>query len=110
LLRSAGTSELTAQVHGARLRVDETGQRRWPDRQYPCGQAFAAAGLDVAVIPGLAAAHSLPHVEVQPIRGSAPVRRLWAARPHDPFCPRPACAVIDTLKLMAKPPAADRGP
>jgi DNA-binding transcriptional LysR family regulator len=69
-------------------------------------QAFAAAGLGVAVIPGLAAAHSLPHVEVQP----APVRRLWAARPHDPFCPRPARAMIDTVKLTAKPRAADRGP
>jgi DNA-binding transcriptional LysR family regulator len=35
-------------------------------------QAFAAAGLGVAVIPGLAAAYSLPHVEVRPIRGPAP--------------------------------------
>jgi hypothetical protein len=52
----------------------------------------------------------LPHVEVQPIRGSAPVRRLWAARPHNPFCPRPARAMIDTVKLTAKPRAADRGP
>ena len=73
-------------------------------------QAFAAAGLGVAVIPGLAAACSLPHVEVRPIRGPAPVRRIWAARPHDPFCPRPARAMIDTLKLTAKPRAADRRP
>ena len=58
----------------------------------------------------MAAAHSLPHVEVQPIHGSAPVRRLWAARPHDPFCPRSARAMIDTLKLTAKPCAADRRP
>jgi DNA-binding transcriptional LysR family regulator len=73
-------------------------------------QAFAAAGLAAAVIPGLAAAYSLPHVGVRPIRGPAPVRRIWAARPHDPFCPRPARAMIDTLKLAAKPRAADRRP
>jgi hypothetical protein len=52
----------------------------------------------------------LPHVEVQPICGPALVRRIWAARPHDPFCPRPARAMIDTLKLTAKPRAADRRP
>jgi DNA-binding transcriptional LysR family regulator len=73
-------------------------------------QAFAAAGLAVAVIPGLAAAHLLPYVEVRPIRGPAPVRRIWVARPHDPFCPRPARAMIDTLKLTARPRAADRRP
>ena len=70
-------------------------------------QAFAAADLGVAVIPGLAAAHSLPHVEVQPIRGSPPARRLWAARPHDPFCPRPA---RHDRHREAHGQAADRGP
>ena len=43
-------------------------------------QAFAAAGLGVAVIPGLAAAHSLPHVEVQP---SAAPRRCAASGRRD---------------------------
>ena len=38
------------------------------------------------------------------------VRRIWAARPDDPFCPRPARAMIDTLKLTAKPRTADRRP
>jgi DNA-binding transcriptional LysR family regulator len=71
-------------------------------------QAFAAAGLGVAVIPGLAAAHPLPHVEVRPIRGPTPVRRIWAARPHDPFCPAATRAMIDTLKLTAKPAAVGR--
>jgi DNA-binding transcriptional LysR family regulator len=69
-------------------------------------QAFAAAGLGVAVIPGLAVAHALPQVEVRTIRGLAPVRRIWAARPHDPFCPPAARAMIDTLQLMAKQAAA----
>ena len=71
-------------------------------------QAFVAAGLGVAVIPGLAVAHSMPHVEIRPIRGPAPVRRIWAARPHDPFCPRAARAMIDTLKLAANPAVGRR--
>ena len=71
-------------------------------------QAFAAADLGVAVIPGLAIAHALPNVEVRPIRGLAPVRRIWAARPRDPFCPAAARAMIDTVKLTAKPRTAGR--
>ena len=73
-------------------------------------QAFAAAGLGVAVIPGLAIAHALPHVEVRPIRGLAPVRRIWAARPRDPFCPAAARAMIDTLQLTVTSGAAVRQP
>jgi DNA-binding transcriptional LysR family regulator len=73
-------------------------------------QAFAAAGLGVAVIPGLAIAHALPHVEVRPIRGLAPVRHIWAARPHDPFCPAAARAMIDTLQLTVTSGAAARRP
>ena len=73
-------------------------------------QAFAAAGLGVAVIPGLAIAHALPHVEVRPIRGLAPVRRIWAARPRDPFCPAAARAMIDTLQLTVTSGAAVRRP
>ena len=72
-------------------------------------QAFAAAGLGVAVIPGLAIAHALPHVEVRPIRGLAPVRRIWAARPRDPFCPAAARAMIDTLQLTVTSGAAAGG-
>jgi len=71
-------------------------------------QAFAAAGLGVAVIPGLAIAHAMPHVEVRPIRGLAPVRRIWAARPRDPFCPAAARAMIDTLQLTVTSSAAVR--
>jgi DNA-binding transcriptional LysR family regulator len=73
-------------------------------------QAFAAAGLGVAVIPGLAIAHALPDVKVRPIRGLAPVRRIWAARPHDPFCPAAAHAMIETLQLTVAPGAAIRRP
>jgi DNA-binding transcriptional LysR family regulator len=73
-------------------------------------QAFAAAGLGVAVIPGLAVTHHRPQVEVRPIRGLAPVRRIWAVRPQDPFCSRAARAMIDTLQLVARPGPAAHGP
>jgi DNA-binding transcriptional LysR family regulator len=73
-------------------------------------QAFGAAGLGVAVIPGLAIAHALPDVEVRPIRGLAPVRRIWAARPRDPFCVAAARAMIDTLRLTVTSGAAVRQP
>ncbi len=62
-----------------------------------------AAGFDPV-------AHPLPQVEIRPIRGLAPVRRIWAARPRDPFCPPAARAMIDTLQLTAKRAAAPRGP
>jgi DNA-binding transcriptional LysR family regulator len=52
----------------------------------------------------------LPHVEVRPIRGLAPVRRIWAARPRDPFCPEAVRAMIETLQLTATSGAAVRRP
>jgi DNA-binding transcriptional LysR family regulator len=73
-------------------------------------QAFAAAGLGVAVIPGLAVTHALPQVEVRTIRGLAPVRSIWAARPHDPFCPPAARAMISTLQLIANQTTAPGTP
>jgi DNA-binding transcriptional LysR family regulator len=65
-------------------------------------QAFVAADLGVAVIPGLAVTHPLPQVEVRPIRGLAPVRRIWAVRPQDPFCSRATRAMIDTLQFTVR--------
>ena len=58
----------------------------------------------------LAITHAMPHVEVRPIRGLAPVRRIWAARPRDPFCPAAARAMIDTLQLTITSGAAVRRP
>ncbi|MEV6495315.1 LysR family transcriptional regulator, partial [Actinoplanes sp. NPDC051633] len=43
---------------------------------YRAVQAFVAAGLGVAVIPGLAVATTVPGVEVRRLRGPAPVRRI----------------------------------
>jgi DNA-binding transcriptional LysR family regulator len=43
---------------------------------YLAVQSFAAAGLGVAVIPGLAVARPLPGVEVRALRSIAPSRRI----------------------------------
>lgn len=49
---------------------------------YRAVQAFVAAGLGVAVVPGLAAAHALPGVVVRDLAaGSAPARRIGVAHP-----------------------------
>ena len=75
---------------------------------YLAVQAFAAAGLGVAVIPGLAVAHALPNVEVRHLHGIAPARHIWAARPPGPFGSQAARAMIDILLFIAKPPTAAR--
>jgi len=48
---------------------------------YRAVQAFVAAGLGVAVVPGLAAAHPLPGVAVRDLAGATPTRRIGVAHP-----------------------------
>lgn len=68
-------------------------------------QAFVAATLGVAVVPGLAAISAGPGVEVREIRPPAPVRRIWVARAKDDP-PSPAAQImIDTLQQMTAPRA-----
>jgi len=38
------------------------------------------------------------------------VRRIWAARPRDPFCPQAVRAMTRTLQHMATPGTAVRRP
>jgi len=61
-------------------------------------QALVAAGLAVAVIPGLAVAHPLPGVEVRTLRSDAPVRHISAARPRDAYHGPAVIAMIDSLR------------
>lgn len=68
---------------------------------YIAVQSFAAAGLGVAVIPGLCVTHPIPGVETRAIRGIAPVRKIWAARPADPFCSPATRTMIGILRLIA---------
>lgn len=48
---------------------------------YRAVQAFVAAGLGVAVVPGLAAANPLPGVAVRELAADAPTRRIGVAHP-----------------------------
>ena len=54
---------------------------------YRAVQAFVAAGLGVAVIPGLAVARAPAGVEVRQLRAGAPVRRISVAYPDSAFQP-----------------------
>jgi DNA-binding transcriptional LysR family regulator len=60
-------------------------------------QAFVAAGLGVAVVPGLAATPAGPRVEVRELRAPTPVRRVWVARVDDAYPSPAAQTMIDTL-------------
>ena len=73
---------------------------------YRAVQAFAAADLGIAVVPGLAATAALRGVEVRAIRNLVPTRRIWAARPRDSF-PTPATiAMIEMLQAATRDDAA----
>jgi len=64
-------------------------------------QSLVAAGLGVAVIPGLAVANPQPGVEVRSLGADAPVRRVAAARPHDGYRGRAVSAMLDSLRAAA---------
>ena len=64
-------------------------------------QAFAAAGLGAAVVPGLAAQLAPPGVEVRKIRAVTPVRRVWAARERDAYPSPAARTMIDLLTTLS---------
>jgi DNA-binding transcriptional LysR family regulator len=73
-------------------------------------QAFVAAGLGVAVVPGLAATPAVPRIEVREVSSPTPVRRIWVARSADAY-PSPAVqTMIDALTSMGPgvSPAAAR--
>jgi DNA-binding transcriptional LysR family regulator len=60
-------------------------------------QAFVAANLGVAVVPGLAATPSGLRIVSRDVPAPTPVRRIWVARANDAY-PSPAVqTMIDTL-------------
>lgn len=61
-------------------------------------QALVAAGLGISVVPGLAATHRLPGVEVRRLASHAPVRRISVARPRDGYRGPAVNAMIDCLR------------
>lgn len=66
---------------------------------YVACQSFVAAGMGVAIMPGLALEHPLPGVNVIPLHDHAPTRRIWAAHLTDSF-PTPATA--DMTRLLQR--------
>jgi DNA-binding transcriptional LysR family regulator len=65
-------------------------------------QALVAAGLGVAMIPGLAVVHPHPGVEVRAVAAGAPVRRIVAARPADGYRGPAVAAMLDSLRAAAR--------
>jgi DNA-binding transcriptional LysR family regulator len=69
-------------------------------------QAFVAAGLGVAVVPGLAAVPAGLRVDVRDVRGPTPVRRVSVAWARDAYPSPAAQSMVETLQQTA----ARRGP
>ena len=70
-------------------------------------QAFAAAGLGVAVVPGLAVAAGQVHgTRVRRLRAGGPSRQVLAVRPRDAF---PTSASLLMMETLASVTAAFRG-
>lgn len=69
---------------------------------YRAVQAFAAAGLGVAVIPGLAVARPVPGVEVRRLRTGAPAQRICAVYPDDSFRPPAVRTMITILEKITQ--------
>jgi DNA-binding transcriptional LysR family regulator len=82
---------------------------------YRAVQAFVAAGLGVAVLPGLAVARAPAGVEVRQLRAGAPVRRISAAYPDGAFRPpvvHEMIAILErvTQRLRSPRPPVPSGP
>lgn len=69
---------------------------------YRAVQAFVAAGLGVAVIPGLAVAHPIPGVEVRRLRPGGPIRRIGVVHAADGFEPSAVTAMVATLETVTR--------
>jgi len=72
-------------------------------------QALVAAGLGVAVLPGLAVVQPLPGIEVRTIASGAPVRHVSAARPRDGYHGPAVTEMLESLRAAADAFAGDVG-
>jgi DNA-binding transcriptional LysR family regulator len=80
---------------------------------YRAVQAFVAAGLGIALVPGLAALNPAAGVEVRRLRTGAPVRRISVAHLDDDVQPPGVRAMVAILRDVTRPlkiggPAAPR--
>jgi DNA-binding transcriptional LysR family regulator len=65
-------------------------------------QAFVAAGLGVAVVPGLAAALRVRGVTARDVLGAGPVRQLAVALPAGDYRPRAAMRMTELLQRATR--------
>jgi DNA-binding transcriptional LysR family regulator len=70
---------------------------------YVAVQAFVAAGLGIAVVPGLAATHPLPGVHVKELDSDVPTRRIWAAHLYGSHPPSAVSTMTEVLALVTRP-------
>jgi DNA-binding transcriptional LysR family regulator len=87
-------------LHACRL-AGFTPEAGFASDDYIAVQALVAAGLGVALIPGLAVAHPLPGLEVRTLRSGAPVRQISVARPPDGYRGPAAASMLDSLRAAA---------
>jgi DNA-binding transcriptional LysR family regulator len=66
-------------------------------------QALVAAGLGVAVIPGLPLTRPLDGVAVRPLLPGGPARRISVARPRDAYRGPAVAAMVEALEHAAPP-------
>jgi DNA-binding transcriptional LysR family regulator len=69
---------------------------------YMAVQGFVAAGLGVALVPGLAATHPLPGVEVRQLSAGAPSRRIWAVHPYGSHPPTAVTIMTGVLTAVTR--------
>jgi DNA-binding transcriptional LysR family regulator len=69
---------------------------------YRAVQAFTAAGLGVAVLPGLAVVRPVPGVVVRQLRTGAPLRRICVVHPDDAFQPPAVRTMITILEAVTR--------
>jgi DNA-binding transcriptional LysR family regulator len=69
---------------------------------YLAVQAFVAAGLGVAMVPGLVASRRIAGMQVRSLRGVTPARNIVAARPAGAFPPAAALTMIALLEQATR--------
>ena len=72
---------------------------------YLAVQAFVAAGLGVALAPGLSSGHPLPGVEVRSLSAGAPRRRIYAVHLYGDYPPASVTTMTAALAAVTRPKA-----
>ena len=70
---------------------------------YIAVQSFVAAGIGIAVMPGLALEHPVTGLKVRELRTHVPSRRVWAARLSDSYPTPAAQGMTDLLTRLTRP-------